>query len=203
MLFVDILQIHEYPGSPFTGNIMVDLVQFFLIPTILLLIFVHVVLENIPIVSNMDSRLKLFFAIAVCLYIIVTGLFRIFALLAGPYFILVVFIIGFLYFIGAHFEKKTTPSKGSQAGQQSTSFLSALDTKNEIIEELNNEKKFLENEIERLEKAIKTTDMQIKQVPSKDALVVLRKMMEELRELKHRLESVKRQLKKSKKVVLK
>ncbi len=102
LLFVDILKMtSEYPGSPFTGNIVTDLVMYFFLPTIFILMVIIMLVGRIfpPGLKN----LRVLLGIGVYLYIIVGGYFQFFALLAPIYFMFLIFVVGILYFILEHF----------------------------------------------------------------------------------------------------
>lgn len=101
LLFRSILKISQYPGSPFTGNPINDLVMFFLIPTIFLFLFLWIILERF----HFSPKLKLLFGLAMYLFVIFSGYFAFFALLVGPYLFIMIFIIGALFFIGWHFRR--------------------------------------------------------------------------------------------------
>jgi len=99
ILFRDILKMTEYPGAPFTGNIMNDVVMFFFIPTVFLIIVIYTLVGRL----TDTPKMNLLMSIAFYVFVIFGGYFRIFALLAGPYFIFLLVFLGlFMFFVG-HF----------------------------------------------------------------------------------------------------
>lgn len=99
LLFRDILKMTEYPGHPFTGNVIHDLVMFFFIPTVFIILFVFILL------GTMFPRgwgLRMLTGIAIYLFIVFGGWYATFARLAGPYFIILIVILGGLAFLRAH-----------------------------------------------------------------------------------------------------
>lgn len=101
ILFRDILQMSAYPGSPFTGNIFQDLVMYFLVPSVFIILIVYMTVARI-IPSGM-RKMRLLLGITVYLFIIAGGYYQAFALLAGPYFIFLIFFLGLIYFVIEHF----------------------------------------------------------------------------------------------------
>lgn len=100
LIFVEILKITEYPGPPFTGDIIRDLVMFLLIPSVFIILFVYMLLGRMFLPQQ--SKLRLLLGVSIYLFIWAGGYFRTFALLAGPYFIFLIFVLGLIYFIPAH-----------------------------------------------------------------------------------------------------
>jgi hypothetical protein len=98
-IFIDILGMSQYPGSPFSGQIINDLVMFFFIPTVFIIIFVYILTGRL--LGN--AKLRLLLAIALYLFIVFGGYYSAFAYLAGPYFIFLIFILGALLFLSSHF----------------------------------------------------------------------------------------------------
>lgn len=113
ILFVEILKIYQYPGSPFTGNIMNDLVMFFFIPMVFLIFFLYMLLGRI--VAGVQW-LRFLMGLALFLFMIVNGWFAFFALAAGPYFVFLIVVLGALYFIPAHF--RFSHAHGGPVGRQ-------------------------------------------------------------------------------------
>lgn len=102
LIFADILGMTIYPGSPFTGNLVRDLIMFLFIPSVFIIVFVIVLLGRLA-VGALTGKIRLLLGIALYLFIIAGGYYSVFALLAGPYFIFLIFILGLLYFIPSHF----------------------------------------------------------------------------------------------------
>jgi|SRR3989344_3385821 len=101
MLFVDLLGMTGYPGSPFTGNIYRDLIMFLIVPTIFIIFVLYIATGRIiP-----DKKMRIMLGVGAYLFIIVSGYYTAFALLSGPYFIFLIFILGLLGFIVGHFRR--------------------------------------------------------------------------------------------------
>ena len=99
-LFVELLGMRNYPGSPFTGNIINDLIMFLIIPTIFIIFVVFILLGRLAVAQR---GIRILLGIGIYLFIIAGGYYNTFALAAGPYFIFLIFILGLLYFIPSHF----------------------------------------------------------------------------------------------------
>jgi len=98
-LFVEILRMSQYPGAPFTGDIVRDIVMFFFIPTVFIILFVFMLL------GTMFPRgwpLRALTGIAIWLFIVFGGYYGVFAAIAGPYFFILIFILGGLFFLRGH-----------------------------------------------------------------------------------------------------
>lgn len=100
MLFVQVLGMTEYPGQPFTGIIVRDLILFFLVPTIFIIFVVYILLGRLAVEAK---KIRLLLGLGIYLFILAGGYYRAFALLAGPYFVVLIFVLGILYFIPTHF----------------------------------------------------------------------------------------------------
>ncbi|MCX6815241.1 MAG: hypothetical protein NT120_00115 [Candidatus Aenigmarchaeota archaeon] len=98
LIFTQLLGMTQYPGSPFTGNLFKDLVMFFIVPTIFIIIIVFSMTGRIVV----NQRLRLMLGVGAYLFIIAGGYYPAFALLAGPYFVFLIFIMGLVYFIVGH-----------------------------------------------------------------------------------------------------
>ncbi|MFA4819797.1 MAG: hypothetical protein WC613_02440 [Candidatus Aenigmatarchaeota archaeon] len=112
-LFVELLGMTQYPGSPFTGNIFRDLIMFFIVPTIFIIMVLYIMSGRI--IPNRNFRVML--GVGAYLFIIAGGYYSFFALLAGPYFIFLIFILGVLGYLGSHFR----PHGGGGGGGYSRS----------------------------------------------------------------------------------
>ena len=197
LLFVEILQITEYPGSPFTGNPMVDIVEFFIIPTILMIVFIDVILKSLPITGKMGAATKMFFGVAIYLYLIVGGYFKIFALLAGPYFLFMIFIIGGLYFLGAHFGRgQGIKSIGNETS--GPNFLPAI-ISNEL-KEMEEKKLLLEKQLAEIQMQENEAKNNLKLSPTKDAQLALNEIYREKREMQKQLKEIEKEIRNKKKV---
>ncbi|HLC67370.1 MAG TPA: hypothetical protein VJI12_00645 [archaeon] len=101
ILFVNLLGMTGYPGSPFTGNIYRDLIMFLIVPTIFIIFVLYIATGRIiP-----DKKMRIMLGVGAYLFIIVSGYYSVFALLSGPYFIFLIFILGLLGFIVGHFRR--------------------------------------------------------------------------------------------------
>lgn len=194
LLFVQILQITEYPGAPFTGNPMVDIVQFFIIPTILLIVFVYVILDALPITNSMGNKTRFFFGVAIYLYIIVSGFFKVFAFLAGPYFLILIFVIGGIYFLARHFGGEDKGGHGLPSKEKG--FLSSLGSRSDEIKQLIEEIKMDEEHIAELKQEIEDTRKNIKGSASKDAELAKGEAVKRKHELEKEVKKKKERLKK-------
>lgn len=99
LLFRDILRMTEYPGAPFTGNIINDLVMMLFIPSVFIIIVIYTLVGRL----TPHPKLNLLMSLAFYAFIVFGGYFRIFALLAGPYFLFLLIIMGLLFFFLGHF----------------------------------------------------------------------------------------------------
>src|SRR3989338_11291886 len=112
-LFVEILGMTEYPGQPFTGNIVRDLIMFLLIPTIFIILVVYMMIGRL--LPPRQHKLRLLVAVGAYLFIIAGGYYRTFALLAGPYFLFLIFVMGLLFFFFEHFiGKRREPAAAAE-----------------------------------------------------------------------------------------
>ena len=103
-LFVEVLGMAQYPGAPFTGNVIRDVILFLFIPSVFIILFVYMLLGRLcGAARGAQMKLRLLMGIALYLFIVAGGYYSTFALLAGPYFLFLIFVLGLLYFIPAHF----------------------------------------------------------------------------------------------------
>ena len=99
-LFVQLLGMTQYPGSPFTGDIFRDLVLFLIVPHIFIIMVLYMMTGRvIP-----DRKMRIMLGVGAYLFIIASGFYAAFALLAGPYFIFLIFILGILGYFAGHFK---------------------------------------------------------------------------------------------------
>src|SRR3989344_2372558 len=104
ILFRDVLQLRDYPGGPFSGRTITEnLIMFFLVPTVFIILVVYMMVGRIFPPEAPYGKLKLLLGVTAYLFIIAGGYYGTFALLAGPYFIFLIFIMGLLYFLLGHF----------------------------------------------------------------------------------------------------
>ncbi len=103
-IFVEILGMAQYPGAPFTGNIIRDLILFLFIPSVFIILFVYMIMGRLfSSLAGAQQKLRLLVGVALYLFIVASGYYSMFALLAGPYFLFLIFILGLVYFIPGHF----------------------------------------------------------------------------------------------------
>lgn len=99
LLFRDILRMSQYPGAPFTGNIVNDLVMFFFIPTVFIILIIYTLAGRM----TDNAKIDLLLSVTFYLFIVFGGYFGMFALIAGPYFLFMLIFMGlFMFFLG-HF----------------------------------------------------------------------------------------------------
>lgn len=91
ILFRGILRISDYPAYPFTGNVISDLITFFVLPTILIFTIVYFGTESIIPKLGAHKGFRILFSVVVYLYIITQGMFGIIA--RGIHFYLIFFLI--------------------------------------------------------------------------------------------------------------
>ncbi|MFH1421060.1 MAG: hypothetical protein ABIG30_03830 [Candidatus Aenigmatarchaeota archaeon] len=113
LLFGDILRC-DWCLAHQTGNIMEDVVMLFLLPTIILILFVYVLLKDLKIIPNKMMRLLLGFA--VYMFVIFGGYYNMFAELAKTYFVILIFVLGIMYFVVGHFIKGPATAEGAPGG---------------------------------------------------------------------------------------
>jgi uncharacterized membrane protein len=114
LLFREILRMYEYPGSPFTGDMIRDLVTYFLVPTVFL---IAVIYFSTGIIFGPAWRgFRLLFGLAAYLFVIVSGYYSIFAYIAGPYFFVLIIVVGIVYFFGRHFRRPSLRDGGGGGG---------------------------------------------------------------------------------------
>src|SRR3989338_2521728 len=152
-LFVELLGMTTYPGSPFTGNIYRDLIMFFIVPTIFIIMVLYIMSGRI--IPNRNFRIML--GVGAYLFIIAGGYYSFFALLAGPYFIFLIFILGVLGYLGSHFRSHGGGGGGRYPG---TGGGENKRLKHMIgLPELNpGEIRYLKNELKKLDTRIKTQE---------------------------------------------
>src|SRR3989338_4336410 len=100
-LFVELLGMTQYPGQPFTGNIYRDIIMFLIVPNIFIIMVLYIMSGRvIP-----DKKFRVMLGVGAYLFIIAGGYYSFFALLAGPYFIFLIFILGVLGYFAGHFRR--------------------------------------------------------------------------------------------------
>ena len=98
-IFVDLLQAKSYPSAPFTGNLIIDLLMFFILPLISIVIsfifwpFLYVKLKNILVGSYHFTKKMLIISfllpLAAILILLITGYFFSYALMNLSYYIII------------------------------------------------------------------------------------------------------------------
>lgn len=111
LLFKEVLGMADYPAGPFSGVILKDLVMFFLIPSIFIILVIYMMLGRLFYPAT-QRGLRLLVGIGAYLFIVFGGYFGVFAELAGPYFIILIFIMGLLYMFLELFRVKPVPAAG-------------------------------------------------------------------------------------------
>src|SRR3990167_5629176 len=93
VIFGQILGMSQYPGAPFTGNIYRDLIMFLIVPSIFIILVIYSMTGRVI----ADAKLRMMLGVGAYLFVIAGGYYSTFALLAGPYFIVLIFIVGLLW----------------------------------------------------------------------------------------------------------
>lgn len=114
IIFVEVLRMTQYPGSPFTGEIIRDLIMFLFIPSVFIIFFVFFILNRL--FGMEQTKFRLLFGIALYLFIVAGGYYPMFAYFAGPYFIFLLLIIGAIFFIPTHFYWRRARAGGAASG---------------------------------------------------------------------------------------
>ena len=163
MIFAQFLGMTQYPGAPFTGNIARDLILFLLVPTIFIIFVVYILLGRLAVQAK---KMRLLLGLGIYLFILASGYYSAFALLAGPYFIFLIFILGLVYFIPAHFRVRARGMPGGAAGRRGRGLTS-------------------QGRVSYLKKEIRNTEADLANAQkhgSKDEALFLRKKIDDLRE---------------------
>ena len=122
MLFARLLGMSEYPGQPFTGDIMRDLIMFFLVPSVFIILVLYMAVGRV--LHSEHRQLRILLGVSAYLFIIAGGYYRTFALLAGPWFLVLIFVLGILFFFFEHFTRRggvqggAGPMSRSNLGEQ-------------------------------------------------------------------------------------
>ena len=182
LIFSEMLGMTMYPGQPFTGNIYRDIIMFLIVPTIFIISILYIMTGRVlP-----NGKFRLMIGVGAYLFIIAGGYYSFFALLAGPYFIFLIFIIGVLGYLGKHFSTGGGGySKGGGHGKRIINPLERDRIRNEISE--------LEEDIEDAEKDKQEAigrpgfDRTVQ-----DANQTIRETKKGIKELKEELEIVKK-----------
>src|SRR3989344_2608533 len=114
LIFSSFLGMTEYPGAPFTGNIARDLILFLLVPSIFIIMIVFVLVGRLAV---QQKKIRLLLGVGIYMFILAGGYYRAFALIAGPYFIFLIFVLGLIYFIPAHFRVRGGGMPGRSTGR--------------------------------------------------------------------------------------
>ncbi len=134
-LFTELLGMRNYPGSPFSGSIINDLIMFLIIPTIFIIFVVYILLGRLAVQAR---GIRILLGIGIYLFIVAGGYYSVFATLSGPYFIFLIFILGLLYFIPSHFRVRGgggMPGGGATLEGAETSLAKQLVLKQVMLKE--------------------------------------------------------------------
>jgi len=149
ILFVDILRVASYPGAPFSGIILNDVVLYFLLPTVLIMVFIYTLMD-----AMFDNKkIRLLMSVSAYLFIVFGGFFSIFVNTAELYFFFML-VIGAIWFILRHFrggKKLDTAYLANNAIEH----MSPHDRKMLALPSLNHKQKI------EIEKEIHNIDMRI------------------------------------------
>jgi len=182
ILFVDILKMSSYPGSPFSGNIVNDMVMFLFIPTVIIILFIYVIMQRLRIGN---ASLRLLFGLAIYAYIIIGGFYQAFALAVGPYFLILIFVLGLFYFITAHF-RVGGHSHGSTVSQTPAQY------ENMGLRDLRIERERIEKQIKFITKELNEASRSKNQERIEQLRQDRVRLNSELEEIKEQLNLVKR-----------
>ncbi len=158
LIFVQLLQMTEYPGSPFTGDIARDLIMFLLVPSVFIILVVYMMVGRVLPPDPTYNKLRVLLGTTTYLFIIAGGYYRTFALLAGPYFIFLIFVLGILFFFIEHFGRRghelrsSYSGNGHPAGSASTTSVPRYENMGFI--ELRRTRKRIEARLQDVEKEI-------------------------------------------------
>jgi hypothetical protein len=100
LIFTQLLGMTQYPANPFTGDLSRDLVLFLVVPTVFIIMILYTMTGRLV----ADKRIRIMVGVTAYLFILASGLYGAFALVAGPYFLFLIFILGLLYFLLGHFK---------------------------------------------------------------------------------------------------
>lgn len=165
LIFAQLLGMTEYPGAPFTGQIARDLILFLLVPSIFIIMIVFVLLGRIAVHQR---QIRILLGVGIYLFILASGYYRTFALLAGPYFVVLIFVLGLIYFIPSHFRVRGSgmPGRSAGGGGRGRGFTSM------------DRERYLKDEIRRLEGDL----IEARKHQSRDEAKDIRNQIEELRD---------------------
>lgn len=182
LIFAQFLGMTEYPGAPFTGQIARDLILFLLVPSIFIIMIVFVLLGRIAV---QQRQIRMLLGVGIYLFILASGYYRTFALLAGPYFIVLIFVLGLIYFIPSHFRVRGGGMPGRSAGGGG-SYGSRLNPIN---------RRTVNKEIEKLQKDLAVADVQLAEARRgnhdravQDAQADVRRIKKAIRELEDEID---------------
>jgi hypothetical protein len=169
LIFSQLLRMSEYPGSPFTGDVFRDIIMFLIVPTTFIIIVIYTMTGK---VLGDNVRLRVLLGVASYLFIVAGGYYATFALIAGPYFLFLIFIMGLLYYLVEHFTgSKIREAQGGGGFIESgghrndyptgkgMKYLLGIPELNPVqVKYLNNQLKDVSNRIQRIEKQIETAE---------------------------------------------
>lgn len=160
-LFVQLLGMTQYPGQPFTGNIYRDIIMFLIVPTIFIIMVLYIMSGRIiP-----DKKFRIMLGVGAYLFIIAGGYYSFFALLAGPYFIFLIFILGVLGYLAGHFRRGGAGGGYSGGGGYSAGGDKKLRTLIGVPKTLSpSERHYLQGKLREIDERIRKTEKNIERV---------------------------------------
>lgn len=176
-IFIEVLGMTQYPGAPFTGNVIRDIIMFLFIPSVFIILFIYSILGRLfSGAAGTQQKLRLLVGIAIYLFIVTGGYYSTFAYFAGPYFVFLIFILGLIYFIPGHFgfRHEATGHYPESVGRKHAKGMTPT------------------KQIANLEQEIKDTELELSEVRkhgSRDEAAILQRELREMRDelyyLKH------------------
>ena len=102
-LFRDVLKVYNYCQgcAPFTSDALTNVVLYFFIPSVLLILIVYMILARLY--PSGYKGIKLLVGVGMTLFIIFSGAFSIFVYLGGPYFLFLLLVLGIIMYFLGHF----------------------------------------------------------------------------------------------------
>ena len=174
LIFGQFLGMSQYPGQPFTGNIYRDLIMFLIVPTIFIIMVLYIMSGRIiP-----DKKFRIMLGVGAYLFIIAGGYYSFFALLSGPYFIFLIFILGVFGYLARHFRPSArgySRGGGYSRGHRSHVDDDEIDGGNKKLRNLigvpktlsPSERKWLKDELRNIDKRIASTEKNIERAHDK------------------------------------
>lgn len=175
MIFRNFLQMNSYPGGPFTGIITTDIVQFLLVPSV----FIFMVLYTATGRIFPERNLRVILGVTAYLFLVTGGYYQTFALIAGPYFLYLIFVLGLLFLLRDHFTRGGGPYGGGYSSSsgphervydQAKKHLPSNISRLMGLPELSPlERKKLEYQIKQIDKQLERLEPQLDQLKKSNA----------------------------------